>query len=191
MRKTQLTIIAATVFCASAAFAATQGTLGVTSTGTVDITIPIGNVVQISGLVDFNVGIWSPGDPDVALAQDVCVYANNTGGDYLVTTTSLNEGGTGFYRLFDGATGYVPYQVGWTDAPGSNFAGSTAEGPGTPFNAPGDPSVNQDNGSTTDPTCAGGTAPTATLSVQILAADLGAAPDGMYGDTLTIVVQPN
>lgn len=183
MKRTGI-MVAAALF-ASTAFGATDGLLGLTSTGTVDISLAKGFVVQITGLLDFTVPLWTNGDGDVELTQDVCMYTNNGAGDYLVTTTSANAAG-GQWRLFDGGINYVTYDVGWVDSPGGNMAASTAGG----AFASGAVSVNQTNAETADPTCALGQS--ATLVVFVAqAANLGLAPNGVYTDTLTVVVQPN
>lgn len=180
-----LTVAVAVGLSAGTALAATDGTLGLSSTGTVDISVTLGNVVQISGLADFVVPLWTVGDGDVQLTQNICVFANNAGGDYLVTTTSANAAGPQ-WRLFDGGANYVNYDIGWVDASGGTFAGSTAG----PAFASGVTSNNQDFADQVDPLCAGG--PTATLAIQMLeAGNLDAATDGVYTDVLTVLIQPN
>ena len=122
--------------------------------------------------------------PDILQTQDVCIYANNGGGDYQVRTTSANALGPQ-WRIHDGIGNYVDYDVAWVDSAGGTFAGNTA---GATWGS-GDTSVNQDNGDFLDPACGAGD--TATLAIQILATDLTAAPDGSYEDTLTILITPN
>lgn len=186
MRSKFFVILSLILFPVGVAFAATQGTLGLSSTGTVDLSIPLGNVVQVSGLVDFALPLYVPGSGDVEATQEVCVFANNTGGDYQVSTTSLNEN-AGQWRLHDGLGNYLTYNVAWVDAiGGQTFADNTA-GAWTSSGI----SPNQDNGNVLDPLCAIGTN-SATLAVQVPElGNLDTAVDGVYTDTLTIVITPN
>jgi hypothetical protein len=166
--------------------AATQGTLGPTSTGTSNLSITVGNAAQISNMNDFALGLWAGGN--VTAADSVCVYTNTAGGGYTITPSSANAGGTGLFRLTNGAAAYLPYAVGWTGVSNSNFAASTCVGGGGACAGSGVVSAGQTGADTTSRTCGGGTS--ATLSVELLATDLSAAAPGNWTDTLTIVVTP-
>jgi hypothetical protein len=184
MKKLVLAIGAISMMSTGVALAATDGAIGLSSTGTVDISVNKGNVVRVSALVDFITPVWSVGDGDINQTQNVCVYANNAGGDYQVRLTSGNALGPQ-WRLSNGLGDFIAYAVAWVDSAGGTFAGSTA-GPG--FGS-GVLSVNQDNGDQNDPDCGGG--PTATLALEILSGNLTPAPNGSYTDTLTVTVTPN
>ena len=56
-----LAVAAVATFAASNAFAATQGTLGATSTGSLNITLTIDQLVQISALNDIALGNYTGG----------------------------------------------------------------------------------------------------------------------------------
>src|SRR4051794_40591325 len=69
-----------------AASAATQGTLGATSTGSVTINASVPNRIQLTGLSDVS---FLNQDPAVAAAnsQNVCVWSNTNTKGYYVTAT--------------------------------------------------------------------------------------------------------
>ncbi len=57
-----------------AAEAATQGSLGSTSTGTANISITKSVQAQISDLSDMTLSNWNVGEGAVTLTSNVCVY---------------------------------------------------------------------------------------------------------------------
>ncbi len=85
------------------AMAATDGTLGASSTGTTEVTISIGDLIQISGLSDITVTPTTI-TSDATGNTTACIYTNGTNvpGGYQVTATSTN-GTTG--SSFDTADG--------------------------------------------------------------------------------------
>ena len=87
-----LAVAAVATFAASNAFAATQGTLGATSTGSLNITLTIDALVQISALDDIPLGNYT-GGANMTGADDLCVYSN-TGG-YEITATGDDGAGGG------------------------------------------------------------------------------------------------
>src|SRR5262249_45675381 len=91
------------------ALAATQGTLGSTSTGPATINSTKGAAVQISGLSDFS---FPPSATTPApIEQTACVYS--TTGSYTVVATSSHATG-GTFRLNNGAN-FITYGVNWFD----------------------------------------------------------------------------
>ncbi|TNF65515.1 MAG: hypothetical protein EP298_12390 [Gammaproteobacteria bacterium] len=177
-------LIAAAMLIPSYSFAATQGTTGATSTGTVDISINVGEIARISNLSDFNLGNWVAGT--VTDQQNVCIYTNESLGQYTVTASSLNSQG-GNFSLYDGGSNYLEYRVYWEDQAGGSVGTSTASWFGA--GSSGTTSGAQSNANTTSDTCGG--IDNATLLVRVLNADLTAAVDGAYSDTLTLIIAPN
>ncbi len=153
------------------ATAATDGTLGLTSTGTTDISIIKGDTAQITGLQDMVMTPWTAGSPAPVDSSPACVYTST--GNYQVTMTSANGAG-GAYRLADGAN-FVNYGVQWNDG-AAGFAGTTN----------GNTLVGR-SGSTI--VGCGGTTP-ATVQVNISIGNITAAPVGNYSDTLTVLIAP-
>jgi hypothetical protein len=180
----------AIIFSFSSAIAATDGTLGPTSTGTSVVTVTTGNVAMLTGMADFDFGVWVAAMGDVTMADNVCVYTNTAAASYTITPSSANSGGTGLFRMLNGGVN-LTYAVGFTNATGSNFAGSTCgAAAGDPCVGSGTPSSVQTNADVAFTNCSDVGGSNATLSIQILGADLSAVPGGVYTDTLTIVVSP-
>jgi hypothetical protein len=159
------------------AVAATQGTLGSTSTGSISIGASVPNRVQISGLTDVS---FANQDPSVAAsnAQNVCVYSNTSTKGYNVTATG--SGASSAFTLSNGAA-TVPYSVEWAGS--SGLSSGTALGSGTALTGL--------TSTATNPTCSAGPSSTASLVVKITAASLqGMQAATSYTGTLTLLVAP-
>ncbi|MEM7018546.1 MAG: hypothetical protein AAF512_14545 [Pseudomonadota bacterium] len=148
--------------------AATDGGLGLSSNGTSDITITKGNRAQITDMDDF---VFASINTAVTGTDTICVY--NTTATYLVAADSAN--GAGVFRVADGINSIV-YTAEWDD--GSGFS---ALGEGVGLNLTG-----QIGSAVTG--CGG--INNAALRVSISAANMTAAPSGIYTDTLSITVAP-
>ena len=106
-----LAVAALATVAASNAFAATQGTLGATSQGSLDITLTIDQLVQISALNDIALGNYT-GGANMTGVDDLCVYSNI--GGYQITATGDGTG-SAFHLIGAGAT--IPYAVEWATRP--------------------------------------------------------------------------
>ena len=104
-----LAVAAVATVAASNAFAASDGTLGATSQGSLNITVSINNLVQISHLNDIALGTYT-GLGSMTGADDLCVYSNNGGYDI----TATGNGASGAFRLI-GASANIPYTVEWAN----------------------------------------------------------------------------
>jgi len=170
-------LLIATTF-AGTAQAATDGSLGATSTGSVVINASVAGRVQISKLSDVTFSAVDAGTAQQN-AQNVCVWSNTSGRKYNIT--ARGDGASNAFTL--GATGLtaVPYSVEWSQSSGQT--GGTALTSGTALT--GQASV------ATAPTCASGPATSASLIVKMAAADLQTMQAGaVYSGTLTLVVAP-
>jgi hypothetical protein len=76
------------VVLANSAMAATDGTLGLTSIGTTDVSIIMGDTAQITGLTDIILMPWSVGDPVPIGTTNACVYTSTHA--FRMTATSAN-----------------------------------------------------------------------------------------------------
>ena len=159
-----------------AAAAATQGTLGSTSTGSVSISATVPGRVQISGLSDVAFGTVDPASA-ASDAQDVCVWSNTSTRGYTLTATG--SGASSAFTLSDG-TNALAYGVEW--AASSGQTSGTALTAGT--------ALGSLTSTATNSTCSAGPAASASLIVKMGAADLQAAVAGSYTGTLTLVVAP-
>ena len=172
-------LFAAIVSLASGqAFAApTQGSLGGTSTGIINISASVPNRARITGLADV---AFTNQDPATAAskAQDVCVWSNTATKGYTITATG--SGTASAFTLTNG-TGTVPYAVSW--------AASSGQTSGSPLVA-GTASSSLVS-TATQQTCSSGPTASASLIVGISTTDLGTMTAGSsYTGTLTLLVTP-
>lgn len=167
---------AATLAMPAAASAATQGTSGATSSGSVTISATVPGRVEISGLSDVAFGTVDPASA-ASQAQNVCVWSNTSGRLYSVTATG--SGAANAFTLTDG-TNTLAYGVEW--AASSGQASGTALVSGT--------ALGSLASTATSPTCSAGPAASASLIVKMTAANLQAAVASSYTGTLTLVVAP-
>ena len=168
--------IAATLV-GSAALAATQGSLGSTSTGSIAIGASVPNRVQISGLADVSFANQDPATP-AANAQNVCVWSNTSTKGYNVTASGSGAGSA--FTLANGAA-TVPYSVEWSGSSGQTSGTALTSGS----------ALTGLTSTATNANCASGPSSTASLIVKISAANLQnmqAATN--YTGTLTLVVAP-
>ena len=98
-RMSLLAGIAGSLLLGSPALAATQGSFGATSTGSLSIDASVPGRVRISGLSDVS---FTNADPSVNAtdAQDVCVWSNTSTRAYNITATG--SGAPGAFTLASG-----------------------------------------------------------------------------------------
>lgn len=162
---------AATAGLGLSALAATDGTVGFNSTGTVDITLAVNDEVRISNLADINLGVF--GGADAVGTTDACVYRNGTGA-YRITATG--SGAASAFSLTDG-TNSVGYSVEFDDG-----TGAVAMGASTPM-------IGRTGADPASATCAT-TGNNAVVTTTVVATDAAALPAGTYTGTLTLLVAP-
>ena len=168
------------VLASSTAQAATQGTLGSTSTGTVSISATIPARVQISGLADFAFGTLDPATA-ASTSKNVCVWSNSGTKGYNITASGDGGGSGTSFKLSNGTT-TLDYGVEW--------AGSSGQASGTALTAA--TAATGFTSTATTPTCASGPTSSASLIVKFSTAQMQAAVGSAtaYTGTLTLVVAP-
>ena len=173
--KTFTKVMGLAVFASTSSIAATDGTLGTTSTFSYNVTITIPERVRISGLQDAAFGAF--GSSDTRINDDVCIYSNTSGGNYDVTAT-----GSGAGNAFTIASGpnTVPYRLFWNDVTGT--VGQTELSAGTTL-------VGQTGADRTDTSCSGGN--NANIDILIERASVEGNPNGTYTGVITLVIEPN
>ena len=174
--------LVATSILPGEALAATQGTLGATSTGSIGISVNKPIMAQISGLVDLSVPSFTAGMGAQDLSENVCVYSDTPSGGYKITATSTN-GTAGAFAMINGANN-LAYTVNW------NAGGVGALGAQGSVLTSGTQSGSLSHASTTSATCSNNASPTARLDVNITQGSLDAAVEGVYTDTLTLLITP-
>lgn len=172
------TVSIITLTLPSLLMAATNGSLGATSTGTVNVSITIPSLVQITGLNDITLS--STSSYPATGNTSACIYSNVASplGSYYVTATSLNTSGTDF-RVQDGATDYIVYSAYWNN--------TSAATPTTALTS-GTKTAQQTGGSAVSLTCGGGA--NANFNISFSASQVEGAPAATYSDVVTILITP-
>ena len=162
---------------AGSAGAATQGTLGVNSTGSITITASVAARAQITGLTDVT---FSGVDPAVSVSntQSDCVWSNTLNGGYSITATGSGTGGA---FTLSNSSNTVPYSVQW--------AGTASQTSGTTLTAK--TAATGFTSTATSPTCLAAPSTTSSLIIGITSASLlGMTASSSYTGTLTLLVTP-
>lgn len=161
--------LAAAVLAPGLAGAATQGTMGATSSGSIAVQAQVPSLVKLTGLTDLS---FTTNSFPATAADTFCVYSN-TSATYAVIVSSA-EGS--FLLNNAGSTASITYSVDWADT-----GGTTALTYNTKLTGQGTGAAN--------PSCSGGT--NASLTVTITETDLGTAPADIYSGTLNLTISPN
>ncbi len=166
-------------------FAATDGTLGQTSTGTLNINLTLNNTIQISQLediaIDYTLGV-DTGDVDEF--SPACVFINSASPNYKVKINGQNDAGGKLY-LSDGQAvpNTIEYVAKWhTDSSATSASPSTLV-----------PNTDANIANTIKPTsssCDAGVNNNASIQFTIEEGDLTTATAGVYTDVVTILVTP-
>jgi hypothetical protein len=163
---------------AGSANAATQGSLGPTSTGSVAINASVAGRVQISGLRDVTFTGVDAGTAQ-SDAQDVCVWSNTAGRKYNIKASG--SGASGAFTLSSGALTPVNYTVEWNKLAAQTSGTALANGV----------ALTAQDSVATAPTCASGPTKSASLIVKMDTTNLQNMQAGAtYAGTLTLVVAP-
>jgi hypothetical protein len=159
------------------ASAATQGTLGSTSTGSVTINASVPNRIELTGLTDVS---FLNQDPSVAAsnAQNVCVWSNTSTKGYNVTASG--SGTASAFTLSSGSL-TVPYSVEWSQTSGQSAGTALATGT----------ALTGLKSTATNATCSSGAISSASLIVKMSTSNLQTMQAATtYTGTLTLVVAP-
>jgi hypothetical protein len=164
----------------AAARAATEGTTGASSTGSVALTAALPGLIRITGVDDVNLGRWTGGgDRSVTMRHRVCT--NSAGNRFSVTATG--DGPAGAFQLADGAA-TLAYDLRYND--GFPPGGAVALSPGVPL-----ASQRGLAPSGSGPMCGPSGPQNQRLLVRVRRAAFLAAPAGVYRGTLTLLVAPD
>lgn len=162
--------------------AATQGTIGNSSSGNLTITLSKPAQARVSALNDMIVTNWQLADGAITLRDDICVYSSSAG-RYLINATGSGAGGA--YTLVSGAN-TIAYTATWNSGGVGNLADT-----GVAL-SPGVNTTLRTLAAMDSSTCNGANpGPTARLIVRITNAVMTAAPQGYYTGTITIIATPN
>ncbi len=157
-----------------AALAATaDGTVGATSTGTLDVSVAVPEVALIENLTPISLN-HTAGSNTVG-SDTFCIWS--TTGGYNITITSQNGGGGNFIAA--NGPDQVGYSVVFDDSTDPSTGATVVEG--TPIGSLLTPD---------DSFPAGCAADNAVLEVTFLDGDLNTAGAGVYTDEVTLIVAP-
>lgn len=157
--------------------AATQGSLGATSTGTVSISASVPARARISGLVDVAFTNQDPASA-ASFAQNVCVWSNTATKGYSITASG---DGTASAFTLAGAASTVPYTVQWNSSSGQTSGTALTTGA----------TLSGLVSTATQQSCATGPTASASLVVGMSAATLQSMQAlASYTGVLTLVVAP-
>lgn len=178
-----LMVIFLTELWAAYVYAYSDGYIGPTSSGSVNLSITKSSTARISGLSDMVLD-WTDGAGDVVWASDLCIYSTRGNGSYTITATGSTAAG-GAFLLLNGDKS-IAYDVVWNDGGKDNLANNGVK------LMPGQPSSMMSNASKTSASCNGSASgPTARLVINISESSLAAASEGSYSESLTLLVTPN
>lgn len=168
---------AAAVLGAMPASAATQGSLGATSTGSIAISASVANRAQITGLTDVAFSAVDPSSTATS-AQSNCVWSNTATKGYSITATG--SGTSGAFTLANGSL-TVPYSVQWSASSGQSTGSGLTSGS----------ALSGLTSTAVNPTCSTSPTTTSSLIVSISAANLQSMVAATsYTGTLTLLVTP-
>jgi len=166
----------ALLFAPLAGAATVDGTVGTTSTGTVDVTITVPNLVLIQNL-DAIFMEYIPTQGDISATEDFCIWATS-GTLYDITISSGS--GAGAFQAVSGAEA-VTYSVEFSDVGTTSWEGVTE---GTTLTNSG---IGFTGASQLVPGCASDN-----VAVRVTAAEidnLDAVTAGVYTDEMTLLVE--
>lgn len=118
------------LLCPLSLHAASQGSTGSTSTGTVEINIVKNRTILITGLRDFNFGQWNTGDGTLIDNDNVCVGKTNFG-TYGIRAAGDGDGLDPAAFTLSNGIDQINYNVYWNDAAtasGANIANQLTPG---------------------------------------------------------------
>lgn len=169
--------VAAGMGMTGAAWAATDGTVGATSSGTVDVLLVIPSLIQVVVEGDVDLGTFDPtAAADETGAIGACVRTNGAT-TYDITATSANDN-AGVFRMSDGGTNFIEYTFNWDGV--TLTSGTLNDNGGTGFA--------RDNVGPGFSTCTA--AGNNKIDVVVPEANMLGAEAGSYQDTVTLLVAP-
>lgn len=160
-----------------AAQAATDGSLGATSTATMGVQVDIPSLVRVHGVADVDFGTYT-GTAIAGQNVPFCVWGNVA--TYDITVSSANES-AGAFRMLDSVSGdFVGYDVLFsaTDDASAGAAvtsGTTISGSATASNNLAVCDTTNDN---------------AAVFLTVPEANMQTVTPGTYNDTMTLLVEP-
>ena len=158
---------------AKPSFAASDGSIGATSTGSANISLSLGKISRIRNMADASFASY-PGSGDLSFNQNVNISVNYASGGYRVTGSGSGAGGA--FTIADGSN-VIPYEVKFNDEVG--VSGNVALSSGSALT--GQTGAVKPISSTTND---------ANYAIKLAEADILAVDAGSYSGTISLVVAP-
>ena len=173
------TILALIIASTSKTLATTaDGTLGATSTATIDVTFSIPEKFAISGMAGLSTalsfGVWTSGD--FSGNADICIYSNGDG-TYQITISD-NSAADGFNIVNGGSN--IAMTIRFNDT--TTTSGNIATSDGTILTG-----QTNANASASDCTIGGNSA---NVEVLISGSAISAGSEGSYSSEITLFIEP-
>ncbi|MBL7661362.1 hypothetical protein JNK13_01290 [bacterium] len=168
-------LVVGALMSTTTALAATDGTVGATSTGTANITLTIPKLIKLVGLADFAFGTYT-GTGDFNGNENVVVSTNYGTAARTYRIRATGSGASSAFTLTDGSQ-TIPYAVYWNDATGTSGRVALT----TNINLTAQGGASKPLSSSSD---------NANYSVEILEANMQSVDAGAFSGTLTLVVTP-
>lgn len=165
-------ILATGLLTVTEVFAATDGTVGATSTGTATISVTLPKLVRIRGMRDFAFGTYT-GTGALTDNENINVSSNYTG---TYSVTGRGSGAAFAFTLTDGSN-LIPYSVAYNDATGTSGQAALT----TNVALTGQTGIVKPLGTATD---------NANYQVDITEANLQAVDAGAYSGVLSLIITP-
>jgi hypothetical protein len=124
--KRQFLVAISLLLASGAVFAASQGTPGTSSNGSVNLSLTMQRQVVVAGLDDITINAagWDGSSDIVSAAEDFCI-GQNMGFGFSLTFTSGN-GGAGSFTAEDGSNNPVDYNVYFANGTGATIGDTPA-----------------------------------------------------------------
>jgi len=157
------------------ALGASDGNLGASSLGELDVTLTIPQLVRISDLDDIDLGTFA--GSGLSGSDNVCVWSTTRA--YAITASGDGTGGS--FTLTGATSGStLAYTLQWAESAGAGSGAAMTSGQ----------AIGGRSTTATSPTCNGGTSLNATVLVAVSDTALGAAVADTYTGTVTLLVEP-
>ena len=165
-------------------YAASQGSAGTTSSGTVEIGIAVNRAIIILGLRDFNFGLWRNGDGTLQDNDDVCVAKTSNFGTYGIRAAGNGDGFDPAAFTLSNGIDQINYNVFWNDETGT--AGNQQITPGLIEHG-----QVETPGHVLAAAFFGVCILNANIEIEIPETELASSVGGTYSGTLTLLVIPD
>ena len=164
-----------------AVMAETNGSLGASSNGDVDVTLSVPELVQLS-FPNADIGLTYSDGSDSIVTEEFCVYSNQASVDFDILVDPVNVPGSGTAPVMKSGANELAYQLDLKLADGTSVSAD--------IQATGVTAAAQTDANQTSKTCASG-GNSHEFTVTVLETAIESAIDGSYSDTVNVTITAN